>query len=61
MRINEKEAVLEKDFLSSEKMLNENQHLKELYENNNWKLLVLHIEGTIEIRNIMTTTDKFEM
>ena len=42
-------------------MINENQHLKELYENNNWKLLVLHIEGTIEIRNIMTTTDKFEM
>ena len=54
-------AVFEKDFTLAEKMLNDNQHLKELYGKNNWKLMVFHIEGSVEIRNIMTTTDKFEI
>ena len=54
-------AVFEKDFVLAEKMLNDNQHLKELYAKNNWKLMVFHIEGSVEIRNIMTTTDKFDI
>jgi len=54
-------AVFEKDFVLAEKMLNDNQHLKDLYAKNNWKLMVFHIEGTVEIRNIMTTTEKFDI
>ena len=60
IRINGK-AVFEKDFVLSEKMLNDNPHLKEMYAKNNWKLMVFHIEGTAEFRNLMTTTEKFEI
>ena len=60
IRINGK-AVFEKDFKLAEKILNNNPHLKELYSKNNWKLMVFHIEGTVEIRSMMTTTEKFEI
>ena len=60
IRINGK-AVFEKDFVLSEKMLNDNPHLKEMYAKNNWKLMVFHIEGNVEFRKIMTTTEKFEI
>ena len=60
IRINGK-AIFEKDFVLSEKLLNDNPHLKELYAKNNWKLMVFHIEGTVEFRNVMTTTEKFEI
>ena len=60
IRINGK-AIFEKDFVLSEKFLNDNPHLKEMYAKNNWKLMVFHIEGNVEIRKIMTTTEKFEI
>ena len=60
IRINGK-AVFEKDNAIGEKMLAESPHIKELYEKNNWKMMVFHIEGTVEIRKVMTTTESFEI
>ena len=60
IRINGK-AVFEKDFVLAEKMLENNQYLKKLYAENNWKMMVFHIEGTCEFINMMSTTEKFEI
>ena len=60
IRINGK-AVFEKDYKLAEKILDENKHLKEMYEKNNWKIMIFHIEGTVEIIKMMSTTDKFEI
>ena len=60
IRINGK-AVFEKDFVLSEKILDENKHLKDMYEKNNWKLMIFHIEGTVEIIQMMKTVDKFDI
>ena len=60
IRINGK-AVFEKDFVLSEKILEENKHLKEMYEKNNWKLMIFHIEGKVEIIKMMTVAESFEI
>ncbi len=60
IRINGK-AVFEKDFVLAEKILNDNKHLKEMYEKNGWKLMIFHIEGKVEIIKMMTAADTFEI
>ena len=60
IRINGK-AVFEKDFTLAEKILEENKHLKEMYTKNNWKLMIFHIEGTVEIIKMMKAADTFEI
>ena len=60
IRINGK-AVFEKDFVLSEKILEENKHLKEMYTKNNWKLMIFHIEGKVEIIKMMTVAESFEI
>lgn len=60
IRINGK-AVFEKDFVLAEKILEENKHLKEMYEKNGWKLMIFHIEGKVEIIKMMTTTETFDI
>ena len=60
IRINGK-AVFEKDFVLADKILEENKHLKEMYEKNNWKLMIFHIEGKVEIIKMMTTAESFEI
>ena len=54
-------AVFEKDFVLAEKILNDNKHLKEMYEKNGWKLMIFHIEGKVEIIKMMTAADTFEI
>ena len=60
IRINGK-AVLEKDFALADEFLGEekNKHLKEMYEKNNWKLMIFHIEGTVEIIIMMKAAEIF--
>ena len=62
IRINGK-AVLEKDFALADEFLAEekNKHLKEMYEKNNWKLMIFHIEGTVEIIKMMKAAETFEI
>ena len=60
IRINGK-AVFEKDFVLADKILNDNKHLKEMYEKNGWKLMIFHIEGKVEIIKMMNATDTFEI
>ena len=60
IRINGK-AVFEKDFVLAEKILEENKHLKEMYEKNGWKLMIFHIEGKVEIIKMMSTADTFDI
>ena len=62
IRINGK-AVLEKDFALADEFLGQekNKHLKEMYEKNNWKLMIFHIEGTVEIIKMMKAADTFEI
>ena len=54
-------AIFEKDFTVSDIMLNDNKRIKELYEKNGWKAMVFHIEGKVEIINIMTCSEKFDI
>ena len=60
IRINGK-AVFEKDFVLADKILADNQRLKEMYEKNNWKLMIFHIEGKVEIIKMMTVAESFEI
>ena len=62
IRINGK-AVLEKEFSLADEFLGEekNKHLKEMYEKNNWKLMIFHIEGTVEIIKMMKAAETFEI
>ena len=52
IRINGK-AVLEKDFALADEFLGE--------EKNNWKLMIFHIEGTVEIIKMMKAAETFEI
>ena len=54
-------AIFEKDFTKSDEMMNNNKNLKELYEKNGWKAMTFHIEGKVEIINIMTCVETFEI
>ena len=54
-------AIFETDFKKSDEMMSGNKNLKELYEKNGWKAMVFHIEGKVEIINIMTTVETFEI
>ena len=60
IRINGK-AVFEKDFVLAEQILEENKHLKEMYEKNGWKLMIFHIEGKVEILKMMKTAETFDI
>ena len=60
MRISGK-AIFEKDFAIADIMLNDNKKIKELYEKNGWKAMVFHIEGKVEIINIMKSEEKFDI
>ena len=60
MRISGK-AIFEKDFAIADNMLNDNKKIKELYEKNGWKAMVFHIEGKVEIINIMKSEEKFDI
>ena len=60
IRINGK-AVFEKDFVLAEQILEENKHLKEMYEKNGWKLMIFHIEGKVEIIKMMKTAETFDI
>ena len=60
MRISGK-AIYEKDFAIADNMLNDNKKIKELYEKNGWKAMVFHIEGKVEIINIMKSEEKFDI
>ncbi len=60
MRISGK-AIFEKDFTIADNMLNDNKKIKELYKKNGWKAMVFHIEGKVEIINIMKSEEKFDI
>ena len=60
MRISGK-AIFEKDFAIADNMLNDNKKIKELYEKKGWKAMVFHIEGKVEIINIMKSEEKFDI
>ena len=42
-------------------MMKDSEKLKDLYENNGWKAMVFHIEGKVEIINIMKSEEKFDI
>ncbi len=54
-------AIFEKDFTIADMMMKDSQKLKELYEKNGWKAMVFHIEGTVEIINVLTPVEKFDI
>ena len=60
MRISGK-AIFEKDFTIADILLNDNKKIKELYEKNGWKAMVFHIEGKVEIINIMKSEENFDI
>ena len=60
IRINGK-AVFEKDYVLSEKLLEENKSLKDMYKKNNWKLKIFHIKGTVEIRKGLSAAETYEI
>ena len=60
MRISGK-AIFEKDFTIADNTPNDNKKIKELYEKNGWKAMIFHIEGKVEIINIMKSEEKFDI
>ena len=54
-------AIFEKDFTIADLMMKDSEKLKDLYENNGWKAMVFHIEGKVEIINVLTPVEKFDI
>ena len=41
--------------------MKDSEKLKDLYEKNGWKAIVFHIEGKVEIINVLTLVEKFDI
>ena len=54
-------AIFEKDFTIADLMMKDSEKLKDLYEKNGWKAIVFHIEGKVEIINVLTLVEKFDI